>query len=131
MAARPCLKCGVIIRSGSRCADCTVPRTRRQAAKRTRDKSLRARVLRRDHYVCAECRWHDPSGRTLEMDHIVPLSDGGSRSMSNCITLCRQCHRRKTAHENSLRQGGPGTRAEPIQPLPAAPRPLPARSSSP
>jgi hypothetical protein len=34
-----------------------------------------------------------------EFDHIVPLADGGTHELSNMQTLCRPCHRAKTARE--------------------------------
>lgn len=39
----------------------------------------------------------------LEVDHIVPLSEGGSNEYDNLWLLCRQCHKEKTAAERSGR----------------------------
>ena len=54
----------------------------------------RQRVYKRDHGVCALCgvakgRW--------EMDHTVPLAEGGENTMENFRTLCVQCHKVVTA----------------------------------
>lgn len=40
----------------------------------------------------------------LEVDHIVPHADGGTSTMANLQTLCRDCHLNKTATENKRRQ---------------------------
>jgi HNH endonuclease len=53
--------------------------------------SLRAAVLARDQGRCRRCR----RATDLEIDHIVPVSRGGSSEESNLQTLCRRCNRRK------------------------------------
>ena len=44
---------------------------------------------RRDEVVAAE-----------EVDHIVPLREGGDNSRDNLQALCKSCHSRKTARED-------------------------------
>lgn len=39
----------------------------------------------------------------LEIDHIVPLSEGGSNDLENLWLLCVECHKRKTSAERSAR----------------------------
>ena len=60
---------------------------------------LRMKVLHRDNFRCQniDC---GKAGR-LEVDHIIPLAQGGREHTSNLQTLCRECHIRKTARENS------------------------------
>ena len=53
--------------------------------------SVRLAVLERDGRRCRKCR----SARRLEIDHIVPLSKGGSSEKSNLQVLCRRCNRSK------------------------------------
>jgi 5-methylcytosine-specific restriction protein A len=60
--------------------------------------------------LCEHCK---AAGRTTagaEVDHIVPLSDGGEHDLANLQTLCTACHRVKTANENQQRnlRGGIG-----------------------
>jgi hypothetical protein len=51
----------------------------------------RERILRRDGGKCGYCGSTD----NLEVDHIIPLSKGGSHSEDNFQTLCRPCNRKK------------------------------------
>jgi len=60
----------------------------------------------RDRKEDAKERYGEPyeSERGLEVDHIVPVSDGGHPfDPGNLQTLCEDCHRDKTARENSKR----------------------------
>lgn len=55
---------------------------------------VREYIFQRDNYQCRSC------GKTkektvLELDHIVPIANGGSNDISNLQTLCRHCNRRK------------------------------------
>lgn len=53
--------------------------------------AIRWRVLTRDSFTCQLCgRLSDPGG--LEVDHIQPLSKGGSDEMTNLRTACRSCN---------------------------------------
>lgn len=42
--------------------------------------------------------------RDMELDHMVPLSDGGGEDRRNLQMLCKTCHQDKTARENSRRR---------------------------
>jgi hypothetical protein len=44
-----------------------------------------------------------PRKSLWELDHIVPLIDGGSHELDNLQTLCTPCHVKKTAEEARLR----------------------------
>ncbi|NER00841.1 MAG: HNH endonuclease [Cyanothece sp. SIO2G6] len=54
-------------------------------------KSVRDYVLKRDRHTCRHCG----SQQNLSVDHIKPISKGGSNDMSNFQTLCRRCNSRK------------------------------------
>ncbi len=50
-------------------------------------------VLARDQWTCCSCgRSTREYGVTLEVDHIVPRSLGGTDDLSNLQTLCSKCN---------------------------------------
>lgn len=53
------------------------------------------RVLRRDGYTCTYCG-SNGSGVELEIDHIIPVSKGGSNHIANLTTACRSCNQSKS-----------------------------------
>ena len=53
---------------------------------------LRGRAIRRDGGACTNCG----STERLEVDHVIPRSDGGSNQLGNLATLCHRCHDLKT-----------------------------------
>ena len=58
--------------------------------------ALRAAVLDAAEWRCCTC---GKRGR-LEVDHIVPVSEGGERySRSNLQALCRECHILKSGYK--------------------------------
>ena len=57
---------------------------------------LRHKVFVRDNYRCVECGATNKE-TTLEIDHIIPVSKGGTNDISNLQTLCRECNRAKSA----------------------------------
>ena len=62
----------------------------RRASNRIPD-NVKAAVIVRDGGRCRGCY----SAINLQIDHIVPLSKGGTSEESNLQTLCRRCNRRK------------------------------------
>lgn len=71
--------------------------------------AIRRRVLLRDRYTCQGCGLVRSDH---EIDHRVPLEQGGSNNDDNLQSLCRTtdghegCHARKTAGEARQRAGG-------------------------
>lgn len=59
-------------------------------------KSTRFKVFNRDGFVCQYCGQQPPK-IVLEVDHIVPVSGGGSDHLDNLITACFDCNRGKAA----------------------------------
>lgn len=55
---------------------------------------LRFEVLRRDKFVCQYCGACGPDVE-LEVDHVIPVSRGGTDEMSNLKTTCFNCNRGK------------------------------------
>lgn len=47
--------------------------------------------LERDNFTCVDCGYRDPTGRTLEADHIGPTDQ-----IEHLRTRCTDCHRTKT-----------------------------------
>lgn len=60
----------------------------------------REAVLERDGYECRECG----STNNLEVDHVIPISEGGSHDLDNLQTLCHACHTKKHPVQTKLRQ---------------------------
>jgi len=122
-----CRWCGetILYREGPKCGE--VDRRRRwhpecvEAYDASDPREARRALRKRDRGVCVECRLDTKKlarevkgkGRTRklrergfkprsslwEVDHIVPLVDGGSFDFENLQTLCIPCHKRKTAEE--------------------------------
>lgn len=60
---------------------------------------IRNVCLERDGYLCVLCG----SDFMIEIDHVIELADGGDNSLENAQTLCRPCHRDKTAKSRKER----------------------------
>jgi hypothetical protein len=60
--------------------------------------SVRARfeVFKRDDFTCRYCGRKTPDV-ILELDHVVPVADGGSNDPMNLVTSCWECNRGKSA----------------------------------
>ena len=69
----------------------------------------RAKLIERYYRVDSDgLRLPSPEFR-LEVDHIVPVADGGHPfAPNNLQTLCEECHKNKTSSENSARKGRKG-----------------------
>ena len=53
--------------------------------------SLRHEVFKKDDYTCIECG-ATKDERTLHVDHITPVSQGGTDELDNLQTLCEKCN---------------------------------------
>lgn len=84
-------------------------------------REARRRVRKRDRGICSACgldthalrrevrgrgrtaklrqRGFKIRGSLWELDHVVPLIDGGNHELENLQTLCTPCHQHKTAQE--------------------------------
>lgn len=58
--------------------------------------SKRFTILQRDGSRCKVCGNSAALGAVLEVDHIIPVSDGGTDDMANLQTLCFDCNRGKS-----------------------------------
>lgn len=57
----------------------------------------RMHVWRRDNYQCAYCEkdLDKERGPHLTVDHVVPRTQGGANHISNLVTCCDECNKKK------------------------------------
>lgn len=68
--------------------------------------ALRWFVLERDNFTCQYCGQSAPNV-ALEVDHIVPVAEGGEDSPDNLKTSCYSCNRGKEHLKVRLKSGRP------------------------
>lgn len=61
---------------------------------------LRKVVAANQRWQCAHCKELLPA--SFEIDHIIPVSQGGSSDVSNLAALCPNCHKEKTTKEGIM-----------------------------
>lgn len=59
---------------------------------------VRFKVLERDSFTCQYCGRSAPDV-VLHVDHVVPVSKGGSNDPSNLVTACETCNLGKSDME--------------------------------
>jgi len=109
LSARPCPRpgCGRLIRGRARL--CQVHEAERQKqvdalrpspAKRGYDRAWRDKrsAFLSFNYICSGC-----GGEATEVDHVIPLRQGGADELSNWSAKCKSCHSRKTAKQSAFR----------------------------
>jgi hypothetical protein len=87
---RPCIGCGKLIDAGSRCTACTRPprQLRGRPWRRMRERSSRRRA---------------GAGQPVtDVDHVIPVSEGGSDSIDNLQLACPRCNRSGKGQEPTL-----------------------------
>lgn len=112
-AASICLVGGCTRRTAraGRCVDHAPPPERAWARTSQRNQTARAvsavwerrirpLALVRDGFACTSCGARE----RLEVDHVIPVAQGGTWSLDNARTLCRPCHREKTAQDRQKRK---------------------------
>lgn len=59
---------------------------------------LREKIKNRDNYTCQNCSLstREEPNLLLEIDHIMPVSKGGTTTEKNLQTLCWKCNRSKS-----------------------------------
>ncbi len=57
-------------------------------------KKVRFEVFKRDRFTCTYCGRKAPDV-VLEVDHIIPVAEGGKNDIMNLTTSCRDCNRGK------------------------------------
>jgi len=59
----------------------------------------REAVLKRDGYLCQPCNRKGKLSLAKEVDHIVPVAEGGTDEDRNLEAICKPCHHAKTQAE--------------------------------
>lgn len=73
------------------------PKPAKAKRQRTRiPRGMRHEVFKRDNYTCVECGAKKEDGATLHIDHIIPVSKGGTDELDNLQTLCSDCNLNKS-----------------------------------
>jgi 5-methylcytosine-specific restriction endonuclease McrA len=73
----------------------------------------RRNVFKRDRYVCQYCGCQ-PGTDELTIDHVVPRSQGGVSSWTNCVLACIACNKRKA--DRTPREASMTLRRQPVRP---------------
>jgi 5-methylcytosine-specific restriction endonuclease McrA len=79
------------MKKSARSPDVT-PKLKRKAI----SNGLRFDIFKRDYFTCQYCS-RTPPGVILEIDHIIPVKDGGLNVEGNLVTACAVCNSGKAA----------------------------------
>lgn len=61
---------------------------------------VRGVVLQRDKHLCAPCSNVGRVTEATEVDHRMPIVEGGTNELENLQAVCRECHKQKTQIES-------------------------------
>ena len=91
---RPCLGCGALVPSGSRCPRCQSAWEARRGTTTQRGygtawQKMSARVVAEER-ACRVCGTTGTPDNPLTADHIVPKTAGGGDGRTNAQCLCRR-----------------------------------------
>jgi len=94
----------------------------RVRGKKTAPAKIAYAVYERDRYTCQDCGKVGRPGRCgedIQAHHILPYADGGTHALSNLITLCVFCHRKRDKmRTNQLRAQAAAERCSKLPPRP-------------
>ena len=54
--------------------------------------AFRHEIYNRDNYTCVYCNKNEHNVFYLTLDHVKPLSFGGTYDKENLVTCCRKCN---------------------------------------
>lgn len=74
-------------------------RTRQQQGYGRAWEILRAKILKRDNYLCQTCLRQGIATEAKAVDHIKAKAFGGTDDETNLQAICHACHKVKTAQE--------------------------------
>ena len=89
----------------------------------------RRNVARRDHHTCQYCG-AQPGWERITIDHVVPRSQGGVSSWTNCVAACPVCNARRIAKSERTKGKGQKTEENGREGGPAIGRPLRSPAAS-
>ena len=93
--------------------------SRRRAGRTTSgwdEQATAQRILKRDGHHCY-LQSRDCAGTATQVDHIRPISQGGTDTDDNKAAICEPCHRAKTARESAAGRAR-YSRRRPVEPHP-------------
>ena len=64
--------------------------------------SVKKYIAANQYWKCKSC--NSLLDETYEIDHILALEDNGTNDLENLQALCRNCHGKKTARNNIMKQ---------------------------
>lgn len=67
-------------------------------------KLIRAKTLTRDGHQC-QLRGPNCTIEATQVDHVIPVSQGGGDELSNTTSVCKPCHDQKSAREAAAGRG--------------------------
>jgi 5-methylcytosine-specific restriction endonuclease McrA len=88
-----CVDCGKPTIHGPRCSTCEATNPTPHGYGHTWTKLRRAYLAA--HPACAKC-----GAPARQVDHVIPLRDGGTHAWGNLQSLCLRCHAAKSQREN-------------------------------
>jgi hypothetical protein len=57
---------------------------------------VRQSIYERDNYTCRYCgKQMEKGSRALSIDHVIPVSKGGSQNIDGIVTACKSCNQKK------------------------------------
>jgi 5-methylcytosine-specific restriction protein A len=77
--------------------------------------ALRSTLLRKEP-LCRFCRFQGRTSVAVEIDHVIPLEQGGSDAYDNLQPLCASCHLEKTARDRGYKAKGSTRDGLPLDP---------------
>jgi 5-methylcytosine-specific restriction endonuclease McrA len=103
-ALRPCIRCGRLNRGRPYCAE-HEPRRQSPNSLDRPSPAARRRAKRRAGFRCEDCGEPGTPENPLEVDAVLPVSEGGDHGDVNVRVRCRRCHRQKTRADAARRRG--------------------------
>lgn len=90
-----CVQCGTqTLMSDQFCSECGAPQNSISANRVPIPPKLRFAVLERDSFKCVYCG-RGGENLQLQIDHVIPVSAGGTNELNNLVTSCADCNQGK------------------------------------